>query len=639
VALWLSRARVFDRLSAAEQARILAWLAQVDGLGTYYDNWVLFSAVSQTVRLRLDQSVPLAELDANLDTARDFYRGDGWYVDGAGDEFELYNAWMFNWHFLHWASIDGERRPELRALVLSRAASFLASFPYFFGANGAYAAWGRSLVYRFAAVAGFATSYALGIAPAGPGLLRRISSGCIRYFYERGLIDPDEHFVRQGFHGNFPPAGEAYISPGSVYWCCHGLFALSFAADDPWWTMPEEPLPVERADFDLALPAPGFALSGRRATGQVLLLNSRSGQEHDAPGHNYTSKYGKLVYSSHLPFNVLPAGNPHKPQNFAPDAMLALTRDGQHLGHRLHTRRGGVAPGCMWCCFDETVDGELQMLWAAVLLAGDRQIRLAVIRPSFPVRAYEAPGALSCEQAAGIQRRSDPAAGWEYAEADGRAVAIRRLLGYDGQLVSQPFLGHSNINLAYDYAEQPMIFETHASVARRCLASVSLVRPAPFDPAAELAGFAVAALAGDAFQVTLPAGQAFVAVGDTLPSAVTVAGIAFSGAGIRCAQVGAGLANVSAVGVLAAAGVFGCEAPASVSLARAKGAVSGATDAGLTLAEAWLGGPARATLLRGPEGDWHDVSERCCGNRLPGDLVREWAERHQRTLVEFRMER
>ena len=664
VALWLSRARVFDRLSAAEQARILAWLAQVDGQGTYYDNWVLFSALAQTVRLRLGAPVslaapvPLAELDTNLDTASAFYRGDGWYADGAGEEFELYNAWMFNWHFLHWAAIDGQRRPELRALVLSRAASFLSSFPYFFGANGAYAAWGRSLVYRFAAVAGFATGYALDIAPGGPGLLRRISSGCIRYFYDRGLFDPGEHFVRQGFHGNFPPAGEAYISPGSVYWCCHGLFALSFDADDPFWTAPEEPLPVERGDFDLALPAPGFAVSGRRATGQVLLLNSRSGQEHDAPGHNYTSKYGKFVYSSHLPFNVLPtgsmptgsmpAGSMPVRGSYAPDAMLALTRDGRRFGHRLHTRRGGVAPGLMWCCFDEYLDGEQQAIWAAVLLAGDRQIRLAVIRPSFPVQAYEAPGALGCEKAAGIQRRSDPEAGWEYAEApaeaDGaagaRAVAIRRLLGYDGQLTSRPFLGHSNINLAYDYAEQPMVFETRASVVRRCLASVSLARPAPFDPAVEFDGIAVGALPGDAFQVALADGaQAFVAVGDQLPKAVTMAGVEFSGPAIRHAQVAAGLEGVSGVGLLEAAGVARCDGPASISLARAAGAVSGTTDTGLTLAEAWLGGTARATALRAPDGGWHDVSERCCGNRLPGDLVREWAEWHQRSRVEFRMER
>src|SRR4029077_12817900 len=123
--------------------------------------------------------------------------------------------------------------------------------------------------------------------------------------------------------------------------------------------------------------------------------------------------------------------------SYAPDAMLALTRDGRRFGHRLHTRRGGVAPGLMWCCFDEYLDGELQAVWAAVLLAGDRQIRLAVIRPSFPVQAYEAPGALGCEQAAGLLRRSDPDAGWEYAEAEGRAVAIQRLSGFDGQWSSR----------------------------------------------------------------------------------------------------------------------------------------------------------------------------------------------------------
>ncbi len=640
VMLWQSRARVFDQLSAAEQAQVLAWLGQVDGQGTYYDNWVLFSALAQTVRLRLGQPVPLAELDTNLDTASAFYRGDGWYVDGAGEEFELYNAWMFNWHFLHWAAIDGDRRPELRALVLSRAASFLSTFPHFFGANGAYAAWGRSLVYRFAAVAGFAAGYGLGIAPGGPGLLRRLSSGCIRYFYDRGLFDPAEHYVRQGFHGNFPPAGEAYISPGSVYWCCHGLFALSFAADDPFWTAPEAPLPVEIGDFDLALPAPGFALSGRRATGQVLLLNSRSGQEHDAPGHNYTAKYGKLVYSSHLPFNVLPAGNPRQPHNFAPDAMLALTNDGRHFGHRLHTRRGGVAPGLMWCCFDEYLDDELQAVWAAVLLAGDRQIRLAVIRPSFTVRAFEAPGALGCEQAAGILRRSDPDAGWEYAEAEGRAVGIQRLLGYDGQWSSRPFLGHSNINLAYPYAEQPVIFETQPGVARRMLASISLVRPAPFDPAAEFAGITVTALAGEAFQVALPdGGQAFVAVADQLPASVTVAGVTFTGPAIRHAAVSASQDRLAGVGVLEAGGLAQSEAPASLSLARIEGVVSGTTDAGLSLAEAWLGGTARATALRCPDGSWQDVSDRCGGNRLPGALVREWAEQHQRSRVEFRMER
>ena len=500
VTVWLSRERVFDRMTGAERAQVMDWLARVDGKQTYFDNWILFPAMAQMVRLKLGYPAPEADLDSRLEQMAAFYRGDGWYADGPGNEFDLYNAWMFGWHYLLWAWIDGARRPDHRQLVLDRARAFLSGFQYFFGANGSYPAWGRSIVYRFSAVAAFQTGHLLNIAPPDPGLLRRLSSGCIRYFYERGLLDPDEHYIRQGFHGDFPPAGESYISPGSPYWACHGLFALTFDRDDPFWTATESPLPVEREDFDLALPAPGFVLSGRRVTGQVILLNSYSGQAEEtgpdagsgqltseaellarfAPRHDYPAKYGKLAYSTHFPFNVAPV-----PGSYAPDAMLALSRDGQRFGHRSTTRAGGVAPGRMWCEFDEMIDGQPQTVRLAVLLWKDLQVRVAFLQPTLPVRAFEAPGALGCDNASNIVRRSGPDAGWEYAEVDGRALGIRRLLGYDCQQASAPFLGYSNINLAYLYSEQPMVYETQPSAAPRGLAAVSLLRPAPFDPAHE----------------------------------------------------------------------------------------------------------------------------------------------------------
>jgi hypothetical protein len=440
---------------------------------------------------------------------------------------------MFGWHYVLWAWMDGERRPQHRDLVLKRARAFLNGFQYFFGANGSYPAWGRSIVYRFAAVAAFQTGHWLNIAPSDPGRLRRLCSGCIRYFYERGLLDPDAHYIRQGFHGDFPPAGESYISPGSPYWACHGLFALTFDRDDPFWTATESPLPVEREDFDLALPAPGFVLSGRRATGQVILLNSRSGQAEEiepdaaggpmtsetelmarfAPRHDYPAKYGKLAYSTHFPFNVAPV-----PGSYAPDAMLALSRDGLRFGHRSATRAGGVAPGVMWCAFDEMVDGQPQRVRLAVLLWKELQVRVAFIQPTMPVRAFEAPGALGCDDASQIVRRSDPEVGWEYAEVEGRALGIRRLLGYDCQQASAPWQGYSNINLAYSYSEQPVVFESQLSAAPRGLASVCLLRPARFDPAHELAGPAVTVEQAHFFRVTFPDGaSAFVALGNEPP--------------------------------------------------------------------------------------------------------------------------
>jgi hypothetical protein len=634
VAIWMSRERVFNKMTKAEQEQIIAWLAQVDDKGTYTDNWILFTAMAQAVRHHLGFPSPIDDLNNRLMQIGEFYRGDGWYVDGPTNEFELYNAWMFGWHYLLWTYIDGDRRPDHRQQVLERGRSFIEGFLHFFGANGSYPAWGRSIVYRFAALAPFAVGHFLKIAPDDPGLLRRVSSGCIRYFYDHGLFDPDGHFVRQGYHGDFPPAGEAYISPGSPYWCCHGLFALTFDRDDPFWTATESPLPVERDDFDLVLPAPGFLLSGRRHTGQVLLLNSRSGQEHDVPRHNYTSKYGKLVYSTHLPFNVVLVRG-----SYAPDSMISLTLDGKTFGHRGHIRAGEVAHGFMWTKFDQILEDELQPLWIAVLLYGDIQIRLTVLRPTFPVKAYEAPGALGCDQPNTIVRRSDQRAGWEYAEAEGRAIAIQRLLGYECQQASAPFLDQSNINLAYTYAEQPMIYEAQPSVAARCLASASVVRPMSFDPAYEFAGIHVETESPEMFRISLPDGQsALVAPGETTPKRTTVNGIEVEGKNLRYIQVDQDLNEICGSGVMHIANVANFHEPAIFRLKRTENNTINMTiNTGLSLTEQWLKSQPRCVEVKTLDNKWIDVTTQCQDHSIPTQLVREWSDRNQRTVLEFRI--
>ena len=634
VAIWMSRERVLNKMTADEQVQIIAWLAQVDGKGTYTDNWILFTAMVQAVRHHLGFPSPVDDLDNRLLQIGEFYRGDGWYVDGPTDEFELYNAWMFGWHYFLWTWIDGDRRPDHRQLVLERGRSFINGFLHFFGANGSYPAWGRSIVYRFAPLAPFAVGHFLKIAPDDPGLLRRVSSGSIRYFYDRGLFDPDHHFVRQGYHGDFHPAGEAYISPGSPYWCCHGLFALTFDRDDPFWTATESALPVEREDFELVLPEPGFIVSGRKNTGQVLLLNSRSGQEHDAPRHNYTSKYGKLAYSTHFPFNVLPVRG-----SYAPDAIISLTHDGQAFGHRTHTRAGDVAPGFMWSKFDQVVHDELQPLWVAILLWKDVQIRLTVIRPTLPVMAFEAPGSLGCEKPSSLIRRSDPLAGWEYAELDGRAIAIQRLIGYDSQHASTPFLDQSNINVAYTYSEQPVVYESAASVAARCLAAVSLVRPLPFDPTVEFRGIKVETESPEIFRVSLPDGRStFVAPGETTPNRIRLNGIELEGTRMRYAQMTTDLNEVSGLGITHIAEVASFSSPATFRIKRAlNGTVLVTTNTGISLTDQWLRGQVHCIEAQTLDHQWLDVTALCQNGSVPLQVVQEWSDRNQRTLVDFRI--
>jgi hypothetical protein len=273
------------------------------------------------------------------------------------------------------------------------------------------------------------------------------------------------------------------------------------------------------------------------------------------------------------------------------------------------------------------------------LLWGEIQVRLSVIRPTIPVRAFEAPGALGCEQPANILRRSNPLAGWEYAEANGRAVAIQRLIGYDSQQASAPFSDQSNINLAYSYSEQPIIHESQASVAPRCLAAASLVRPAPFDPANEFAGIKVDTEHLEIFRVSLPDGKlALVAPGGTTPMHIIVNGFEVQGNPLRYVQMSEDLNEICGLGLTHIAGAVAFQEPATFRLKRtANGNVHIVTNTGFSISDQWLGGYARRVETLTLDNQWRDVTVHCQSNSIPLPLVKEWSGRNQRTLVDFRI--
>ena len=64
--IWLSRERVFNRLSEEQRTQIIRWLEQVDDKDVYFDNWILFPVLPMTVRLKLGYPVDVADLDARL---------------------------------------------------------------------------------------------------------------------------------------------------------------------------------------------------------------------------------------------------------------------------------------------------------------------------------------------------------------------------------------------------------------------------------------------------------------------------------------------------------------------------------------------------------------------------------------------
>jgi len=229
--------------------------------------------------------------------------------------------------------------------------------------------------------------------------------------------------------------------------------------------------------------------------------------------------------------------------------------------------------------------------------------------------------------------------GWEYAEADGRAIAIQRLLGYDCQQASAPFLDQSNLNLAYSYAEQPILYESRASVLARCLASAALVRPAAFDPTHEFAGIEVEVEYPEIFHISLPdEGLAWVAPGETTPKRATIHGLEVEGMGLRYVQVSGDANQICGLGLTHIQGIASFGQPATFRLQRSSGgSIRMTTDTGITFNEQWLGGPARRVEASALDRQWQDVTAHCTSGSIPTQLVQQWSDRNQRTLVDFRI--
>jgi hypothetical protein len=356
--------------------------------------------------------------------------------------------------------------------------------PLFFAADGAYAEYGRSLSYKFARLGAPLWAYRLGCWPHSPGLLRRLVGQHLRWYMDRGAVRADGTLRQELAAGGSPAVRETYISTGATYWAMlafAGLWAL--ADDDPFWSAPEEPLPVERGDFVRVFPQPGWVLVGTQATGAVQRFNAGS------TGH-YPAKYDKFLYATAAPFNVgLADGAP------GPDSMLCLAH-GYSRAHRAGTDAFAVGePGWLRMRYRQRVGGGTHTIDTAIVVRGElhlRAHRVTLDPAAGVVTAVEGPAPLGYPPGAAPDIRGDEAAGWEYAAADGRATAIVRLRGYDSQRPAAAWRGRPDLNSVYPEHVLPLLLvmqldQTHELV---CLAYAGRPLDEPGALAAQVSGVA-----------------------------------------------------------------------------------------------------------------------------------------------------
>lgn len=309
IALDLTRPWLWDTLSGDERQRVARWFEPSARVSTPDNNWVLFRVVVQEFLAGSGFPHEASVIDAGLARVDGWYDGDGWFRDGDGQNFDYYNAWAMHLYPLLWARMH-ERRDPARAArererALERLTAFLPQHARFFGADGTPVFQGRSLPYRFAALAPLWLGELHGVSPLEPGALRRLASRTFRRFADGGAFD-DRGVLTNGWFGAFPPMVQPYSGPASPYWASKGFLGLLLPAASSVWSAEAQATPVERSDASLRLLAPGALLETTAADGIARLVNHGSDHHPPLTGPD-DPHYGRFAYSS----ATAPSFDPH----------------------------------------------------------------------------------------------------------------------------------------------------------------------------------------------------------------------------------------------------------------------------------------------------------------------------------------
>jgi hypothetical protein len=304
LALHESRHLIWDALDDRVRGQVVDWLAEVIGQPYPPCNWLWFRSVVEAFLRSVGGPWSADDLAETAARTEEWYRGDGWYTDGlaggdTGRNVDWYAGWAMHLYPLWYCRIAGPHADAGAAGVYrSRLRRYLDAACHLFAPDGPPLHQGRSLTYRYAALAPVWAGAIFDATPLAPGATRRLASGTLRHFVERGAFDADG-LQPIGWYGGFDPIRQPYSGPGSPYWSSKAFAGLVLPADHPVWTDRELRLAVEVADVALALPVPGWLVSATAADGVVRVANH--GTDHQSDGHPDVDDagYARLAYSTH----------------------------------------------------------------------------------------------------------------------------------------------------------------------------------------------------------------------------------------------------------------------------------------------------------------------------------------------------
>lgn len=308
------------------QKQIVAWLQQIFAHQCSNGNWQFFKVLVYQVLVQLGVTVDDTDSKAAMAKIEQCYRADGWYQDSDRGREDYYTSFAFQYYGILYSVLVPED-PQSQ-VFRQRAKAFAQQFIHFFASNGANVPFGRSMTYRYAAVAFWVAMIYGDIWPEKIAVIKGIIERNLYWWFKQPIFD-ESGLLTLGYSYSQLSMTEPYNSPTSPYWANKIFLLLALPADHTYWQTVSAELPQLPDTALLAVPH----LLANHDQGHTVLLNA--GQ----PGPNYhaltNEKYFKFAYSSQFGFSI-PRGNQLK-EEAVMDSMIGL----QTIDTTMTASRGG----------------------------------------------------------------------------------------------------------------------------------------------------------------------------------------------------------------------------------------------------------------------------------------------------------
>ena len=234
--------QLWDGISQSAKDNLAAALKSSREITPGQTNWLLFASTVEAFLLEKTGEYDGARLMEGIDKflMAGWYKGDGWYGDGAEFHLDFYNSIVIQPMLTDCLAVlkkHGIAEGVHLERQLLREQRLAAELERMISPEGTYPAVGRSITYRFGSFHALAHTALLQNLPENlpaPQVRCAMTAVLKRQLSTPGNFDADG-WLTVGFSGSQINMSESYINTGSQHMCCAFFLPLGLPETDPFW--------------------------------------------------------------------------------------------------------------------------------------------------------------------------------------------------------------------------------------------------------------------------------------------------------------------------------------------------------------------------------------------------------------------